>query len=178
MYNNNVSKELLQHWGKGIFLRLYVAFSFVNWTDLSPWSRAASGRFFDSQVHNKSFLITEGPLGSLFNLQTHTLITVCVLGVHGEQWQLMRDHLCSEDKLGAECCDRDVLVGWGDQAAGLDLCTHGSLSGYSYGWWVFFLSKEVLHHEIHLFVTFNYISKKTKEWMGQHIVFVVYTRHR
>lgn len=40
---------------------------------------AASGQFGSCKANNKSVLIAESLLGSLFNLQTHTLITACVL---------------------------------------------------------------------------------------------------
>lgn len=40
--------------------------------------------------------MTPDPSGSLFNLQTHTLIYVCVLWIHRDEWKLMREYLCSK----------------------------------------------------------------------------------
>lgn len=80
-------------------------------TNLFPWDRQPAGQFRSCTANNKSVLIAESLLGSLFNLQTHTLITACVLWVHRDEWKLMRDHLCSRGALGSKhsaLCQRYV----------------------------------------------------------------------
>lgn len=76
--------------------------------------------------------MTPGPLGSLFNLQTHTLIYVCVLCVHRDEWKLMRDYLCSKGTLvlNAQCCDKRV-VGGQSISKGNSSCIKPCVSVYS-----------------------------------------------
>ncbi len=66
-----------------VFFMLRAAFS-CQLTGLYPGGREASGQCGGSKAYNESVLMTPGPLGGLFNLQTHTLIYVCVFCVSTE----------------------------------------------------------------------------------------------
>lgn len=88
---NNIQHQILEvHKGDTMVGLMYKLCSFLctlpflELTGLYPRGKEASGQRGGSKAYNKSLLMTPGPLGSLFNLQTHTLIYVCVFCVSTE----------------------------------------------------------------------------------------------